>query len=73
MPHRARLDILIAPGGGRHYPNLADHRKNVEYDVERITQCLRDETFLGGPIYAQGPWVVIPFQLKAEAKMEGAL
>jgi len=29
MPHRERLDILIAPNGGRRYPNLSDHRRNV--------------------------------------------
>lgn len=72
MPHRRRLDILLAPDGGRCYPNLSDHKKNVEYDVERITQCLRDEPFVSGRLYAQGPWVVIPFELKPNARTEGA-
>lgn len=72
MPHRERLDILIAPNGGRRYPNLSDHRRNVEYDVERISQFLRDEPFVGGEPYAQNSWVVIPFELKPEPQTEGA-
>ena len=31
-----RFDILLAPGEGRRYPNLSDHKKNVEYDVARV-------------------------------------
>src|SRR5262245_43878863 len=38
--HR-RLDILLAPADGHRYPNLADHRQNVEYDVDRIAHRLR--------------------------------
>ena len=34
-PGRSRLDVLLAPTGGRRYPNLADHRHNVLYDVVR--------------------------------------
>ena len=29
-PARQRLEILLAPADGRTYPNLADHRRNVE-------------------------------------------
>jgi hypothetical protein len=72
MPRRERLDILIAPGAGRRYPNLSDHRTNVEYDIERIAQLLRDQTFVGGEPYAQGSWVVIPFELKPDTRTEGA-
>ena len=36
---RGRFDILLAPGTGRRYPNLSDHRQNVEYDVARVTRC----------------------------------
>ena len=32
----AQLEILIAPGPGHHYPNLADHKHNVEYDINRV-------------------------------------
>jgi hypothetical protein len=34
-----RFDILLAPGEGRRYPNLSDHKKNVEYDVARVCTC----------------------------------
>ena len=64
MPLAARLDILIAPGAGRRYPNLADHRNNVEYDVKRVLTVLRDQPFVNGPPYMHGRWVVLPFQWK---------
>jgi hypothetical protein len=73
MPRRRRLDILLAPDGGRHYPNLSDHKKNVEYDVERIVQSLRHEPFVNGRLHAQGLWVVIPFEFKPNTKTEGVL
>jgi hypothetical protein len=59
-----RLDILLAPAAGRRYPNLDDHRRNVEYDVERISQRLRHHPFVRRPLRAEGEWVVVPFQLK---------
>ena len=43
-PARGRVDILLAPGEGRRYPNLSDHRKNLEYDVVRIARLLGDES-----------------------------
>ena len=61
-PHRARLEVLLAPNGTRRYPNLADHRTNVEYDVTRVLRSLNERSFLSGPPYAQGRWVVVPFQ-----------
>ena len=61
-PDRARLDVLLAPGAGRRYPNLADHRRNVEYDVTRVVRSLKDSSFVGGRPYAQGHWIVVPFQ-----------
>jgi len=63
-PHAARLDILIAPSAGHRYPNLTDHRNNVEYDLKRVLNVLRDEPFVKGRPYMDGPWVVLPFQLK---------
>lgn len=71
MPHRRRLDILLAPDGGHHYPNLSDHKKNVEYDVARIVRDLRHEAFVSGRLHAQGPWVVIPFEFKPNNQTEG--
>ena len=63
-PHASRLDILIAPGTGHRYPNLTDHRNNVEYDLKRVLSVLRDEPFINGRPYTDGQWVVLPFQLK---------
>jgi hypothetical protein len=64
-PRRGRLDILLAPGTGRRYPNLADHKKNVEYDVTRVVHALADRSFTCGPLSAQGEWVVVPFRFEA--------
>jgi hypothetical protein len=61
-PDRARLDVLLAPGAGRRYPNLADHRRNLEYDVTRVLHRLENASFVGGRPYAQGGWIVVPFQ-----------
>jgi hypothetical protein len=60
-PHAARLDIFIAPGAGHCYPNLTDHRNNVEYDLKRVLSVLRDQPFVNGRPYTDGPWVVLPF------------
>jgi len=59
---RGQLDILLAPGKGRRYPNLSDHKKNMEYDVARIVHALADRSFVNGPLYTQAGWVVVPFQ-----------
>jgi hypothetical protein len=59
---RGQLDILLAPGQGRRYPNLSDHKKNMEYDVARIVHALADQSFVNGPLYMQAGWVVVPFQ-----------
>ena len=63
-PHASRLDILIAPGAGRRYPNLTDHRNNVDYDLKRILNVLGDEPFANGRPYMDGRWVVLPFSMK---------
>jgi hypothetical protein len=70
-PARARLDILLAPGQGRRYPNLTDHKKNVEYDVVRIIRSLADDSFVRDPIYVQAGWVVVPFRFKVGHKDTG--
>jgi len=62
VPRDRRLEILLAPGAGRRYPNLDDHRRNLEYDVERITHRLKTYPFDRRPLRAEGAWVVIPFQ-----------
>lgn len=71
-PHRRRLEILLAPNGGRRYPNLSDHKKNVEYDVTRVLQLLRDQPFVRTSLHAQGRWVVVPFELQIGSKQAGA-
>ena len=71
-PARHRLEILLAPADGRTYPNLFDHRRNVEYDVERVLQLLSDDPFINGPLHAEGPWVVIPFFFDINRQQEGA-
>jgi hypothetical protein len=63
VPFHRRLDILLAPAAGRRYPNLDDHRRNVEYDVNRIAHRLRHHPFVQRPLRAEGQWVVVPFQL----------
>jgi hypothetical protein len=65
---RARFDILLAPGTGRRYPNLSDHRKNVEYDVARVLHVLGDKSFVCGPLSVQAEWVVVPFQFRVGPK-----
>jgi hypothetical protein len=68
---RGRLDILLAPGKGRRYPNLSDHKKNMEYDVARVVQALADQSFVNGTPYSQAGWVVVPFQFKTGPKTSG--
>ena len=70
-PHASRLDILIAPGAGRRYPNLMDHRNNVEYDLKRVLNVLSNEPFVNGRPYMDGPWVVLPFSLKPAITQAG--
>jgi hypothetical protein len=67
-PGRARFDVLLAPEGGLRYPNLADHKKNVMYDVVRIQQALSPHAFVSSRPYARGRWVVVPFRFRVEAK-----
>jgi hypothetical protein len=68
---RGRLDILLTPGNGRRYPNLADHKKNVEYDVARVMRAMGDPCFVNGRPYAQAGWVVVPLQFKTDPKQSG--
>jgi hypothetical protein len=69
-PRRHRLEILLAPHDGRIYPNLSDHRKNLEYDIERVVHLLGDQPFRTGRLYAEGRWVVIPFSVGAGRRGE---
>ena len=70
-PARHALEVRLAPTDGRRYPNLADHRTNVEYDVERVMNLLNDRRFTCGPLRARGSWVAIPFQMAPDLRKEG--
>ena len=59
-----RFDILLAPGTGRRYPNLSDHRRNVEYDVARVMHRLAGDFVVRGPLSTSAEWVVVPLQIK---------
>jgi hypothetical protein len=72
-PGRRKLEILLAPGQGRTYPNLVDHKRNVEYDVARVLRILRHEPFISGPLHSKGRWVVIPCRFEAGRQQEGGL
>jgi hypothetical protein len=65
---RGRLDILLAPGNGHRYPNLSDHKKNVEYDVARVMNVLADDSFVRGPLSMHAEWVVVPLRFRAGPK-----
>jgi hypothetical protein len=66
-----QLEISIAPGAGRRYPNLADHKRNVEYDVNRVMRVLGNHFVVSDRLRAAGKWVVVPIRL-ADVKQTGA-
>lgn len=72
-PGRKRFDVLLAPDAeaGLRYPNLADHKKNVMYDVVRIQQALSQQAFVSSRPYARGRWVVVPFRFRVGAREAG--
>jgi hypothetical protein len=55
---KQQLEIAIAPEPGHRYPNLADHKKNLEYDVDRVMRVLGGYV-LTGPPRAAGKWVIV--------------
>ena len=66
-----QLEISIAPGAGRSYPNLVDHKRNVEYDVNRVMRVLGNHFVKSDRLRAAGKWVVVPIRL-ADVKQTGA-
>jgi hypothetical protein len=72
-PADRSLEVRLAPADGKRYPNLADHRTNVEYDVERVVGVLNDRRFTCGPLSARGSWVAIPFRLQSDLSKEGGV
>jgi hypothetical protein len=71
-PERRRVEVLLAPGPGRRYPNLTDHRANLTYDIARVMEGFRDQPFTCAPPYAEGQWVVVPFLLQGHPTEAGA-
>jgi len=69
--HAQQLEISIAPGVGRRYPNLVDHKRNVEYDVNRVMRVLGTPFVVSDRLRAAGKWVVVPIRL-ADLKQIGA-
>jgi hypothetical protein len=66
------LEICIAPNAGRRYPNLLDHKRNVEYDVNRVAQLIgTDVVVVSDRLRAEGTWVVVPIR-RADLKQAGA-
>jgi len=68
---RGRFNILLAPGEGRQYPNLSDHKRNVEYDVARVMRVLADDSFVIGALYTKAGWIVVPFRFTDEPNQSG--
>ena len=62
QPFRNRFQVLLAPAAGRSYPNLSDHKKNVEYDIERVRQILGDTPYVNDSMRQRGDWVVLGFR-----------
>jgi hypothetical protein len=58
-----QLEISIAPGDGRRYPNLVDHKRNVEYDVRRVMRLLGSRFVVSDHLRAAGKWVVVRIRL----------
>ena len=59
---KQQLEISIAPGPGRRYPNLVDHKRNVEYDVSRVVGLLGHGLVVSDRLRAAGKWVVVPIR-----------
>jgi hypothetical protein len=60
--HADQLEICLAPNGGRRYPNLSDHKSNVEYDVERVVRQMGTRVVVCDCLRAEGKWVVVPIR-----------
>ena len=60
---KKRLEICIAPNGGRRYPNLTDHQKNVTYDVHRVVGIMGAHRIVCDRLHAEGEWVVVSIRL----------
>jgi hypothetical protein len=71
-PRSGRLRVFLEPGDGRSYPNLTDHKRNLEYDVARVLRLVPNAPVIRDQPYATGSWVVLTFQFHGRDKGEGA-
>jgi hypothetical protein len=69
--HARQLEISIAPGAGRRYPNLFDHKSNVEYDVNRVMRILGPQFVVSDRLRAAGRWVIVRIRV-ADLNQTGA-
>ena len=70
VPRKQQLEIAIAPGPGRRYPNLGDHKRNVEYDVTRVMRLLGTRFVVSDRLRSAGRWVVVSIRL-ADSRQTG--
>lgn len=73
QPLRNRFQVLLAPVAGRSYPNLSDHKKNVEYDMERVRQLLGDTPYINDSMRQRGEWVVLGFRARVQQQKAGVM
>jgi hypothetical protein len=66
LPRSRQLQIRLAPSGGRRYPNLRDHKRNVEYDVDRVVRLLGPHVVVRSPLRAEGKWVVVQIGINGQ-------
>lgn len=59
------LEIYIKPTPGHRYPNLTDHKKNFEYDIDRVMRVLGNYA-LSQPPRVAGKWVVVTIKEMSE-------
>jgi hypothetical protein len=71
LPGARQLEIRLAPRGRGSYPNLSDHRSNVEYDVDRVLRLLNDDRFVPEGLSAQGRWVIVHCRFRSERELGG--
>lgn len=73
QPLRNRFQVLLAPVAGRSYPNLSDHKRNVEYDMERVRQLLGDTPYINDSMRQRGEWVVLGFRARVQPQKAGVM
>ena len=59
---KQQLEVFIAPGPGRRYPNLADHKRNLEYDVTRVMRLLGTDFVVSDRLRRRRRWVIVPIR-----------